>query len=66
MLKASGDVPVYLILDALDECPNTKGIWSSRCQVLDLVEKLMTLYLLQLHLYITSRPEVDIRTSLEP
>jgi len=66
MLKTSGEVPVYLILDALDECPNTKGIWSSRHQVLDLVEKLATLCLPRLHLCITSRPEVDIRTSLEP
>ena len=66
ILKASGNVPVYLILDALDECPNTKGIRSPRCQVLDLVEKLVTLCLPRLHLCITSRPEVDIRTSLEP
>ena len=66
MLKASGNVPVYLILDAIDECPNTKGIRSSRHQVLDLVEKLVTLRLPRLHLCITSRPEVDIRTSLEP
>ena len=66
MLKASGDVPVYLILDALDECPNTTGIRSPRCQVLDLVEKLAMLCLPRLHLCITSRPEVDIRTSLEP
>ena len=66
MLKASGDVPVYLILDALDECHNTKGIRSSRRQVLDLVEKLARMCLPTLHLCITSRPEVDIRTSLEP
>ena len=66
MLKASGDVPVYLILDALDECPNTKGIRSSRHQVLDLVEKLVSLCPPRLHLCVTSRPEVDIRTSLEP
>jgi len=66
MLQASGDVPVYLILDALDECPNTKGIRSSRRQVLDLVEELVALCLPRLHLCITSRPEVDIRTSLEP
>ena len=66
MLKALGDVPVYLILDALDECPNTKGIRSSRRQVLDLVEKLVTLCIPRLHLCITSRPEVDIQGSLGP
>jgi hypothetical protein len=66
MFKASGDVPIYLVLDAVDECPNTKGIPSSRRQVLDLVEKLVKQGPPRLHLCITSRPEVDIRTSLEP
>jgi len=66
MIEASGDVPIYLVLDAVDECPNTKGVPSSRRQVLDLVEKLFKPNALRLHLCITSRPEVDIRTSLEP
>jgi hypothetical protein len=66
MIKASGDVPIYLVLDAVDECPDTKGIPSSRRQVLDLVEKLVKESTPRLHLCITSRPEVDIRTSLEP
>ena len=69
MIKASGDVPIYLILGALDECPNTKGMPSSRDQVLDLVEKLATqptLNVPRFHLCITSRPEIDIRSSLEP
>ena len=64
MIKASGDVPIYLILDALDECPNTKGMPSSRDQVLDLVEKLVTLGVPRFHLCVTSRPEIDIRSSL--
>ena len=66
MIKASGDVPIYLILDAVDECPNTKGIPSSRRQVLELVAKLVKHDPARLHLCITSRPEVDIRTFLEP
>jgi len=66
MINASGDVPVYLVLDAVDECPNTKGIPSSRRQVLELVEKLFKQGPPRLHLCITGRPEVDIRTSLEP
>jgi len=65
MIKASGDVPIYLVLDAVDECPNTKGIPSSRRQVLDLVGKLVEPGSPQLHLCITSRPEIDIRTTLE-
>ena len=66
MIKASGDVPIYLVLDALDECPDTKGTPSSRRQVLNLLEKLIKEDPPRLHLCITSRPEVDIRTSLEP
>jgi len=68
MLRFSTRVPsqIYIILDALDECPNTTGIPSSRDKVLALVEKLVSLNLLNLHLCITSRPEIDIRTSLEP
>ena len=66
MIKASGDVPIYLVLDALDECPDTKGTPSCRRQVLDLLENLVKEVPPRLHLCITSRPEVDIRTSLEP
>jgi len=66
MIRSSAQSPIYLILDALDECPNTTGIPSSRDNVLTLVEKLVKLNLPNLHLCITSRPEIDIRTSLEP
>ena len=66
IVKASEDIHIYLVLDAVDECPNTKGIPSSRRQVLDLVEELVKQSHPRLHLCITSRPEVDIRTSLEP
>jgi hypothetical protein len=57
--------PVYIILDALDECPNTSGLPSSREQVLDLVEELVDLRLPSLHICATSRPEYDIRDTLE-
>jgi len=66
MIKASEVVPIYIVLDAVDECPDTNGVPSPRCQVLDLVEKLVKQGPPRLHLCITSRPEVDIRTSLEP
>jgi hypothetical protein len=65
ILKASGDVPIYLIIDALDECPNTTGVPSPRDQVLSLVEELVNLKLPSLRLFATSRSEIDIRTSLE-
>ena len=66
MIKTLGDIPIYLVLDALDECPDTKGIPSPRRQVIDLVGKLIKQGSPRLHICITSRPEVDIRTSLEP
>jgi hypothetical protein len=66
MLNVSGRIPVYLILDALDECPRTTGIPSSREKVLSLVKHLVKLNLPNLRLCMTSRPEIDIRTSLEP
>jgi hypothetical protein len=59
-------VPLYLIIDALDECPDTSGMHSSREKVLELVEKLVGLHFPNLRLCITSRPEIDIRNVLEP
>jgi hypothetical protein len=66
MLRFSTQIPIYLIFDALDECPNTTEVPSSRDKVLSLLEKLVKLNLPNLHLCITSRPEIDIRTFLEP
>ena len=66
MLKASGCVPIYLIIDALDECPNTTKLPPPREKVLELIEKLVKLNIPNMRLCVTSRPEVDIRGSLEP
>jgi len=66
MLKASGLVPIYLIIDGLDECPNTIKLPPPREKMLELIEKLIKLNLPNLRLCVTSRPEVDIRASLEP
>ena len=66
MLRAPGHVPIHLIVDALDECPNLTGVPSSRDEVLALVEKLVKLNLSNLRLLVTSRFEIDIRSSLEP
>lgn len=66
MLALPGQGPVYIILDALDECTNTSGIPSARKQVLDLLKDLVGLHLSNLHICVTSRPEIDIRVALEP
>ena len=65
MLTLPNQRSVYLIMDALDECPNTSGIPSAREQVLDLVKELVYLRLPNLHICVTSRPEVNIRYALE-
>ncbi len=66
MVTLPGQAPVYIILDALDECPISFGIPSPREHVLDLIKDLSGLQLSNLHLCVTSRPEIDIRAALEP
>jgi hypothetical protein len=66
MLTLPNRGPVYVIMDALDECPDTSDVPSAREQVLDLVKDLVSLRLPHLRICITSRPEVDISDVLEP
>jgi len=66
MVTLPGQRPIYLIIDALDESPNTSGISSPREMVLQLLEELLDLSLQNLHICVTSRPEFDIRNELEP
>src|SRR6266404_3490016 len=66
MLNLPGQCPIYIIVDALDECPNFPGLPSAREEVLELIEELVNLELLNVHLCVASRPEMDIRTVLEP
>ena len=67
ILRIEGQPPIYLIVDAIDECPNTSDdIVSPRDRVLFLVENLIALHLPNLRICLTSRPEADIRASLEP
>ena len=66
MLSLPTQAPVYLIIDALDECPNHTGMPTSREEVLDLIQDLVDLHLPNVHICVTSRPEIDIQTALEP
>jgi len=61
MLTLPGQRPTYLIIDALDESPDTSGIPSPREQVLQLITELVELRLPDLQICVTSRPEVDIQ-----
>jgi hypothetical protein len=66
MLMSVKPKPIYLTIDALDECPSDLGVPSSREKVLELVKELVELRHPNLRLCITSRPEFDIHATLHP
>jgi hypothetical protein len=66
LLNLPGNAPVYLIVDALDECPNTSSIPSPRDEVLNLIQWLIKSEISHLRVCVTSRPEADIKNLLEP
>ena len=66
MLTVRGRHPIYLIMDALDECPDTSEVPSPRNRILQLLEELADLHIPNLRICVTSRPEFDIRDFLEP
>ena len=66
VLSLLGLAPVYLIIDALDECPNTSALSSPRLEVLTLLEDLVDSQLPNLRMCVTSRSEADIKPILEP
>jgi hypothetical protein len=57
---------MYIIIDAIDECPNISGIPTAREQVLAFLEHIVNLDLPNVHICASSRPEIDIRNTLEP
>jgi hypothetical protein len=64
MLNLEGQPPIYIIIDALDECPNDSGVVSPRERVLEHVERLVSLHLSNVRICVTSRPEADIQATL--
>jgi hypothetical protein len=66
VLELPRQAPVYLIIDALDECSNTSAMPSPREKVLKLVVHLIESQLTNLRICVTSRPEIDIKVKLEP
>ena len=66
LLKMPGQAPVYLIVDALDECPNTSTMPTPREKVLMRVDQLVESQLPTLRICVTSRPETDIKAVLDP
>ena len=70
MLSVTAQQPIYIIVDALDECPNfdecpDSGMSTPREDVLNLLENLIRLGLPNLRICATSRPEIDIKMALE-
>jgi hypothetical protein len=60
ILTLPQQIPVYLIIDALDECPYSSGIPSSCGKLLKFVKVLVESHLPNLWLFATSCPENDI------
>ena len=57
--------PIFIVMDALDECPDD-GMPTPREEVLNLVRVLVRLQLPNLHICVTSRPEIGIQILLKP
>ncbi len=65
-MVSSPNQDVYIVIDAIDECPNSPGVPSPREEVLEILETLVKLRLRNLRLCVTSRRELDIQIVLEP
>jgi hypothetical protein len=66
VLELPGQSTVYIVIDALDECPAMTGLPSPREEVLELVKDLVELQIQTLRICVTSRPESDIEPVLTP
>ena len=64
MLTLDEKCSTYIILDAIDECPLRSSVGSPREEVLDFINELVGLRLSNVHMCVTSRPEVDIQAVL--
>ena len=67
MLQAAQPDPVYLIIDGIDECPDSSesGKPSPQTQVVQLIKELIGWGLPNLHLCVTSLLEVGKHTALD-
>jgi hypothetical protein len=64
MLTVVVEHPIYIVVDALDECPDQTGLPTAREEVLVVLKDLVGLHLPNLRICVTSRPEVDIKSIL--
>ena len=66
MITVQDRRPIFIVLDAIDECPNSSGTPPPRENVLELVEWLSERQTSHLSICVTSRPEADIEADLFP
>jgi hypothetical protein len=66
MVNLPQQAPIFLIVDALDECPNTHALSSPREEVLSFIQDLVGSHSPNLRICVTDRPEIDIKYVLEP
>jgi len=66
MVGLPGRPPIFIIIDALHECPSTTDTPSARDEVLDFVVDLVRSNHSNLFICITGRPEQDIQAALKP
>jgi hypothetical protein len=64
MLTVVAERRIYVVMDALDECPDHTGFPTAREEVLVALKDLVGLDLPNLRICVTSRPEVDIKSIL--
>jgi hypothetical protein len=64
MLTVVAGNPIYVVMDALDECPDHSGLPTAREEVLVVLKELVGLYIPNLRICVASRPEVDIKSIL--
>ena len=65
VIDATG-CPIFIVIDALDECLDTLGSSSPQQAILDVVKELGHMYPPNLRICVTSRPEIDLETKLAP
>jgi hypothetical protein len=66
ILELRGQAPVFLVVDALDEYSNPSALSPPREKFLMCIKELIELQLPNLRICVTSRPEADIKSVLDP
>jgi hypothetical protein len=66
MLFAAAQKPIYIIVDALDECPGFRRVSIPLKEVPKLLKDLVRLGVSNLHICVTGRPNFNIETHLGP